>query len=311
MSTHTITVFGGHGFIGRHLIQRLAQAHARIRVATRHPESARHLQTMGNVGQIVPILTNIRDQSSVEHAITGADSVVNLVGILYEKRRQTFQSVHVEGAANIATAAHRAGISRLIHISAMGAARYSTSKYLRSKALGEQAVKSIYQNAIVVRPSIVFGPEDNFFNRFAALARISPVIPLIGAGKTRFQPVYVGDVADAIFHCLYHHARAEHIYELGGPRVYTFRELMQLVLTTTKRQRILLPLPFWQARIIGQLCRFLPVPPLTDDQVRSLEVDNIASITSHTLDDLGISSTPVEGILPTYIGRFCQPGNAE
>ena len=310
MDVGTITVFGGSGFIGRHLVRRLASAGARVRVATRDPEASQFLRPMGDVGQIAPVLANIRDQRSVEAAITGADAVVNLVGLLYERGRQTFSEVHANGAARVAAAAKAAGATRLVHVSAIGADRLSPSAYARSKAEGEAGARAAFAQATIVRPSVVFGPEDDFFNRFAALARVSPALPLIGGGETRFQPVYVADVADAIVHCLNDPASAGRTYELGGPRVYTFREIMELILTVTERRAQLVPIPFGPARILAGLGELSPVPPITRDQVRMLESDNVVAGDALTLADLGVTPTAAEGVVPTYLDRYRRPGTA-
>jgi len=298
------TVFGGSGFIGRHLIKRLAKTGTIIRVATRHPSSANFLRTNGAVGQIIPIATNIHDDVSVAAAVRDADIVINLIGILYESGVNTFRDTQGEAPGRIARAAKAAGAQRFVQISAIGADANSTAEYARSKAAGEQAVLKAFPEATILRPSIVFGPEDGFFNRFAAMARISPVLPLIGGGHTKFQPVYVGDVADAIMRVLESPATQGKTYELGGPRVYSFKEIMELVMEETRRKRFLVPVPWGVAEFQGKILGKLPKPPLTLDQVELLKRDNVVAPGAATLQDLGISPTAAEVIIPTYLDRF-------
>jgi uncharacterized protein YbjT (DUF2867 family) len=307
MATGLVTVFGGSGFIGRHLVGRLAKQGWIVRAAVRHPSAARFLKPMGDVGQITPIRVPVQDPVAVEAAVDGASAVVNLVGVLYEKGAQTFAAVHARGAHTIAEAAARAGVARLVHLSAIGADLHGEADYARSKGAGEAAVKTAFAAATILRPSIVFGPEDDFFNRFAAMARLSPVLPLIGGGQTRFQPVYVGDVAAAIAKAIVDPACRGKTYELGGPRIYTFKELMELLLHEIRRERILLPLPFALANLQASMLELLPVPPLTRDQVKLLRRDNVVSPKALTLKDLGIKPTAAEVILPTYLDRY-RPG---
>jgi NADH dehydrogenase len=305
-----ITVFGGTGFIGRHLVRRLASRGERVRVAVRHPEVGLFLKTLGEVGQIDLAAANLRDADSVARAVEGADAVVNCVGILFQSGRQRFAKIHGEGAGLVARAAAAAAAGAMVHVSAIGADAGSPAAYARTKAAGEAAVKAAFPSAAILRPSVVFGPEDQFFNRFAALARISPALPLIGGGKTRFQPVYVGDVAAAIVAALNDPAAAGKIFELGGPRVYTFRDLMRIVLRETGRRRLLLRLPFALAMIQGLFLELLPTPPLTRDQVRLLRRDNVADPARPGLRELGIDPTPVEGMVETYLARFRRGGLA-
>jgi NADH dehydrogenase len=300
----TATVFGGSGFIGRYVVKRLAREGWVVRAAVRLPQSALFLRTMGPLGQVTPIAANLRDERSVADAVATVDAVVNLVGILYEKGRQTFDAVHVQGAAAVARAAAAAGVARLVHVSALGADAASDSSYARSKAAGEQAVRAAFPGAVIMRPSIVFGPEDEFFNRFAAMAELAPALPLIGGGRTRFQPVYVGDVAEAIVKAIDREDAAGRTYELGGPRVYSFRELMELLLREIRRKRWLLDLPVGLASLQAGLLELLPVPPLTRDQVRLLGHDNVVAPGALTLADLGIAPVAPEIILPTYLDRF-------
>ncbi|MSO76951.1 MAG: complex I NDUFA9 subunit family protein [Alphaproteobacteria bacterium] len=304
MSYKRVAIIGGSGFIGRHLVRRLAADDCIVRVCVRDPEAALFLKPMGAVGQIVPIQTNLRDDASVRAAVAGVDAVVNLVGILHEFGKQTFDAIHAEGAGRVAAAAAEAGVGRLVHMSALGADAGSPAQYGRSKAAGEAAVKAAFPGATIVRPSIVFGPEDNFFNRFAAMAVLSPALPLIGGGGTRFQPVYVGDVAEAVRRVLADPSAAGRTYELGGPEVYSFRELLALLLEAIGRRRILLPVPAWAAAIPASVLERLPVPPLTRDQIRLLERDNVPTGTAPGLADLAIPPTAVMAVLPTYLDRF-------
>ena len=308
MRLDAVTVFGGSGFIGRHTVRRLAQAGLRVRVAVRDPEAAAFLKPMGDVGQVVPVQANLRHEASVRRAVEGADAVINLVGILYQRGSQRFASVHAQGARRVAAAAKAAGAKRFIHVSAIGADPGGTAEYARSKAAGEAAVVEAFPGASIVRPSVVFGPEDAFFNRFAGLARLSPALPLIGGGETRFQPVYVGDVAEAIFAILQRPDTAGRIYELGGPRSYSFKELLQYVLRETGRKRLLLPLPFALAKLQAAILQLLPVPPLTPDQVELLRRDNVASAGLPGLAELGLTATPLEAIVPSYLARFRRHG---
>ncbi len=311
MPDHLVTVFGGSGFLGRHLVRVLARRDYRIRVAVRRPDLAGHLQPLGRVGQIHAVQANVRYPDSVEAAARHSDAVVNLVGILFERGQRTFPAVHVAGADTVARAAVGTG-ARVIHVSALGAHTDSASRYARTKSLGEAAVRAAAPRATIFRPSIVFGPEDDFFNRFAATARLSPVLPLVGGGHTRFQPVFVGDVAEAIAKAVDGDVAAGTTYELGGPEVKTFRELLAFVLATTGRRRPLVPLPFGLATLQATFLQFLPKPPLTPDQVKLLRVDNVVSAEAQregrTLPALGIEPTTIEAIVPTYLWRFRKTG---
>lgn len=300
----TVAIFGGTGFIGRYVVRELARRGWRINVATRDPQRCRHLQPMGTVGQIVPVFANIRDEASTVAACRGADYVINLVGILYESGAQKFDTVQAEGAARVARAAAQAGAERMIHISAIGADPQSPSDYARSKAAGEAAVREAMPGATILRPSIVFGPEDGFFNLFAGLARLFPVLPLMGGGHTRFQPVYVGDVADAVMACLDDKATAGKTFELGGPRVYTFKQLLEMILAETRRKRLLVPVPWPIARVQAKVLQLFPKPLLTTDQLVQLERDNVVGDDAATFADLGIEPTALEVILPTYMDRY-------
>lgn len=306
-----VTIFGGSGFLGRHVVRALARRGYRIRVAVRRPELAGHLQPLGNVGQIHAVQANVRHTGSVEAAARGAQVLINLVGILFERGRQRFDTVQALGAEAVARAAVQFG-ARVVHVSALGADENSTARYARSKAAGEKAVLAAVPSAVVMRPSIIFGPEDDFFNRFAALARVLPALPLIGGGHTRFQPVFVGDVAAAIADTVDGKAKAGTIYELGGPEVRTFRELMEYVLATIERRRLLVPIPFSLARLQAQLLQFLPKPPLTPDQVEMLRRDNVVSAEAEregrTLRAFGIEPTAMEAVVPEYLWRFRKTG---
>ncbi|MBA4781963.1 MAG: complex I NDUFA9 subunit family protein [Rhizobiales bacterium] len=307
-NTKLVTVFGGSGFVGRYVVKALAMRGYRIRVACRRPDLAGFLRPLGTVGQIQPVQANLRYPASVERALDGADAVINLVGILYASGRQTFDAVQAEGAATIAQAARKAGVSRLIQMSAIGADATSEVAYARSKAEGEAAVLKAVPSAVIIRPSIVFGPEDDFFNRFANMAAASPFLPLIGGGMTRFQPVYVGDVAEVVARGVDGVLQPGAVYELGGPRVASFRECLELMTAVIQRKPRLLNIPFALARVQAQILQLLPKPLLTVDQVRMLEKDNVVSDTAsaegRTLKGLHINPQSMEAILPTYLERY-------
>jgi NADH dehydrogenase len=306
-----ITVFGGSGFLGRHVVRALARRGYRIRVAVRRPELAGHLQPLGRVGQIHAVQANLRYPASIAAAVRDSHVVINLVGILFERGRQQFDTVQMTGAEAVALAASAHG-ARLIHVSALGADENSTSAYARSKARGEKLVLAAVPGATILRPSIVFGPEDDFFNKFASIARFAPALPLIGGGTTRFQPVYVGDVAEAVARAVEGAAKLGTTYELGGPEILTFRELMEFVLATIERKRLLIPVPFFAAKIKAGFLQFMPKPLLTPDQVELLHYDNVVSAeaVAHeaTLAGLGITPTAMEAIVPTYLWRFRKTG---
>ncbi len=320
MNVANVTVFGGSGFIGRQVVRELARAGAGVRVAVRRPDRALFLKTMGDVGQVTPVAANIRDDASVAAAVEGSDAVVNLVGILYQAGRQTFDAVHREGAERIARAATAAGVRRLVHVSAIGAEANATSGYARSKAAGEAAVRERFPGAAVIRPSIVFGADDNFFNLFAMFARLTPVLPLIGGGGTRFQPVYVGDVAAAVAAILSSASGASTTtgttHELGGPEILTFREVLETVMRATGRRRLLVPVPFAIMEWYGAALGLLPQPLLTRDQVRMLRTDNVAEHGLAGLAELGVAPTAVAAVVPGYLaryrrgGQFGRPSNA-
>ena len=307
-----VTVFGGSGFLGMQVTRALAKRGYRVRVACRRTNLAYRAPLMGEVGQIQVMQANVRMPASIDRALEGADAVVNLVGVLFEQGRQGFQSLHAQGARNVAEAARAHGIRTFVQVSALGADAQSKSKYARTKAEGEAAARAAVPTATVVRPSIVFGQDDAFFNRFGALAAQAPVLPLPGGGQTRFQPVFVNDVAAAIAACVTDPANQAKTYELGGPAVFSFRELMQLVLVQTQRDRLLVPLPWPLAKAIGvagDLMSILPMaPPLTADQVELLTHDNVVSGTLPGLEELGVAATAVEAVVPTYLYRYRKGG---
>jgi NADH dehydrogenase len=304
-----VTVFGGSGFIGRHVVRALAKRGYRIRVAVRRPDLAGFLQPLGNVGQISFVQANLRYRNSVDRAVEGADHVVNCVGILFESGRNTFDAVQEFGGRAVAEAARSAG-STLTHISAIGANANSASAYGRTKGRAEAAILSVKPDAVIFRPSIVFGPEDSFFNKFADMARIFPALPLVGGGKTKFQPVYVGDVAEAVARSVDGKVAGGRIYELGGPEVLTFRECLQTMLKVTARKNRLVSLPFGIASLIGSIASLVPfiTPPITPDQVKLLRTDNVVSpeaeAEGRTLKGLGITPTMATSVLASYLVQY-------
>jgi len=304
MDSRLVTIFGGSGFVGRHTVRALARDGWRIKVATRHPNRGFFLRPLGTVGQIDFVKCDVTDSESVSAAVMGAQAVVNLTGLLVEGGGQGFADVQAEGAANIAQSAAKAGVAALVHVSAIGADAESHSGYAASKADGEVAVREAFPAATILRPSVIFGPEDGFFNKFAQMARFAPALPLIGGGKTLFQPVYVGDVAQAIVTALDNVAAQGRTFELGGPSTYSFRDLMRLVLEEIGRRRALVPVPFTVATLMGTLLQILPKPLLTADQVRLLKKDNVVSPTAAGLADLGITPTSVEAVIPSYLWRY-------
>ncbi|HCD16644.1 MAG TPA: complex I NDUFA9 subunit family protein [Rhodobiaceae bacterium] len=300
--TGPVVVFGGSGFVGRHIVRRLAKDGFNLRVVVRRPNEALFLKTAGRTGQIDLMQGNIRDSASTRAALAGASGVINAVGILYETGPQKFDAVQNAGAANLATLAAEHGIDQFVQISAIGADATSASAYARSKAEGENAVLAACPQAHILRPSIVVGPEDDFFNRFATMAQLAPALPLIGGGLTRYQPVGVFDVAQAVAACLA--GAPSGIYELGGPQIYSFRELMELMLEKIGKTRLLVPLPFAAAKMLSQVTRFLPNPPLTPDQVILLRSDNIVGQNIGDLAALGVEPTPIAALLDSYLGRY-------
>jgi uncharacterized protein YbjT (DUF2867 family) len=306
-----VTVFGGSGFIGRHVVRALANRNYRVRVAVRRPELTGFLQPLGRVGQIHAVQANLRFAESVEAAVRDADAVVNLVGILFEKGRQRFDAIQTQGAETVARAAATAGAS-LVHVSAIGADENSPAHYARSKAAGERLVLAAQPAAVIMRPSFAFGSDDAFFNRFAAMARLSPMLPLPGDGHVRSQPVFAADIGEAVAQAVDGEAKPGTTYELGGPEVHTFKELMQFILATIERHRLLVPVPFGLMKLQASILQFLPDPPLTPDQVDMLKVDNVVSADAHaqrrTLEGLGIIPNPIDAVVPDYLWRFRKTG---
>ncbi|MCE2922500.1 MAG: complex I NDUFA9 subunit family protein [Roseomonas sp.] len=298
-----VTVFGGGGFIGRHIVQRLAAAGHSIRIAGRDTERAARLCTMGGVGQITPVAASVTDEASSARAVAGADIVINLVGILFESRAGDFQRIQAEGAGRVARLAAAAGAKQFLHLSAIGADAASPSLYAQTKAAGEAAVLTAFPGAIILRPSVVFGAEDQFFNRFAGLASLLPFMPVV-AGETRFQPVYVGDVADAAMAALADPAAAGKVFELGGPRVMSMRQVLRYILDVTGRRRPMIALPEGLVRLQARLGELLPTPPLTRDQLILLGKDNVVSPNALGFQALGIEPKAVEAIAPGYLARF-------
>jgi NADH dehydrogenase len=304
-----VTVFGGSGFVGRHVVRALARRGYRIRVAVRRPDLAFFLQPLGNVGQISFVQANLRYRGSIDKAVQGADHVVNCVGILFENGRNSFDAVQEFGARAVAEATRSAGAS-LTHISAIGANAQSESVYASTKGRAEAAIRSILPDATILRPSIIFGPEDSFFNKFAAMARISPVLPLVGGGKTRFQPVHVEDVAEAVARSVDGSITSGKIYELGGRDVLSFRQCLETMLEVVGRKRLFVPLPYGIASLIGRIASAIPLisPPLTSDQVTLLKTDNVVSESAkaegRTLEGMGIQPVKLASILPTYLVHF-------
>ncbi len=308
-----VTIFGGSGFVGRHVVRALAKRGYRIRVAVRRPDLALFLQPLGNVGQISFIQANLRYRNSVDRAVAGADHVVNCVGLLHETGRNTFDSVQEFGARAIAEAA-RAVDAGLTHVSAIGADPDSSSVYASTKGRAERAVRDILPEAVIIRPSIVFGPEDGFYNKFASMAAHFPFLPLVGGGHTKFQPVYVGDVAEVVARSVDGVVATGRIYELGGAEVMSFRDILNQIMKLTNRDRVLVPLPFFAASLLGTVASLVPfiTPPITADQVKLLQVDNVVSEEAkkqaRTLEGLGITPTLTTSILPGYLVRYRPEG---
>ena len=310
-SDKLITIFGGSGFVGRHVVRSLAKRGYRIRVACRRPDLAGHVVPLGVPGQIVPVQANLRYPASVAAACDGAFAVINLVGVLFNAGAQSFDGLHVFGAEAVAKAARAAQATLLIHMSSLGADLASPSAYARTKAEGEARAKAAFNGAIILRPSVIFGPEDDFLNKFAAMARFSPALPLVG-GETRFQPVFVGDVAEAIAGLIEKSVADGKTYELGGPEQKTFREILNYILAVTYRKRLLLPLPFPVASMLGALVGWLPKPPLTMDQVESLKTDNVVSplaeTEQRTFAALGVVPKSLDSVVPSYLYRYRKAG---
>jgi uncharacterized protein YbjT (DUF2867 family) len=306
-----VTVFGGSGFLGRHVVRALAYKGYRVRVAVRRPGLAGYLQPMGRVGQIHAVQANLRYPGSVAAALRDADVAINLVGLMLESGGQRFDPVMAQGAETVAKAATAVG-APLVHVSSLAADPNSSSRYARAKAEGEARVRAAQSGAVIVRPSIIFGPEDDFFNRFGAMSRLMPMLPLVGGGHTRMQPVFAGDVADGIAKAVDGALKAGATYDFGGPDVHTFKELMEFVLATVGRKRLLLPIPFGVMKMQAAVLQFLPKPPITPDQVELLRYDNIVSDAAkrdgRTLEGIGIIPESIEAIVPSYLWRFRKTG---
>ena len=303
-----IAIFGGGGFLGKHLMRQLTKLDYRVKVATRNPYLKGYLKPLGNPGQIELFKTNIFDSDDVKKVLKDCDSVINLVGILYETRKQKFNQIHAKFPYMLANLSNEFGIRNLVHVSALGVKEKSVSKYMQSKLEGEKNIQEIFKSSVILRPSVCFGPEDKFFNTFASIAQFSPFLPLIGGGKTKFEPIYVGDVGKAIVKALELNNLEPKIYELGGPESYSFKELMEILLKEIKKKRFLLPIPFGVAKFQSYFLQMLPKPILTADQIELLKQNNVISGEFPLLKDLGISGTPIQSILPKYIYRFREGG---
>ena len=303
-----IAIFGGGGFLGKHLMRQLTKLDYRVKVATRNPYLKGYLKPLGNPGQIELLKTNIFNSDDVKKVLKDCDSVINLVGILYETRKQKFNQIHAKFPYMLANLSNELGIRNLVHVSALGVKEKSVSKYMQSKLEGEKNIQEIFKSSVILRPSVCFGPEDKFFNTFASIAQFSPFLPLIGGGKTKFEPIYVGDVGKAIVKALELNNLKPKIYELGGPESYSFKELMEILLKESKKKRFLLPIPFGVAKFQSYFLQMFPKPILTADQIELLKQNNIISGKFPLLKDLGISGTPIQSILPKYIYRFREGG---
>ena len=299
-----IAIFGAGGFLGKHLIRELTKLDYRIKVATRNPYLKGYLKSQGNAGQIELFKTNIFSSENVKQVLKNCDFAINLVGILYETRKQKFNQIHSEFPYLLSNLCNEFGVKNLIHVSALGAKEGHISKYMQSKFQGEKNIQKVFKSSVILRPSVIFGPEDKFFNTFASLAQFSPVLPLIGGGKTKFQPIYVGDVAKAIVKTLDLNNVRPKIYELGGPENYSFKELIEILLIEIKKKRFLMTVPFGLAKFESYFLQMMPNPLLTPDQVEMLKYNNVVSKEYPTLKDLGITGTTIQKILPKYIYRF-------
>lgn len=311
-SEKIVTIIGGSGFIGRHIVRALAQRGYRIRVACRRPDLAGHVQPLGTPGQVMPVQANVRYPNSLSAVCDGSTAVINLTGVLASRGAQSFEAIHVFGAEASAKAAKAAKAKVFIQMSALGADASSSSEYARTKAAGEAKAKAAFPGTIILRPSIVFGPEDNFFNQFAGLSRLAPALPLIGGGHTKFTPLFVGDLAEAVAILVDRGEASGQTFELGGPEVFTFKQIMEFTLNTVGRKRLLVPIPWTIAKVMGIALGYLPGTPLTLDQVRLLETDNIVSEAAtregRDLASLGISAQGIQGIVPSYLYRFRKAG---
>ena len=299
-----IAIFGAGGFLGKHLMRQLTKLDYRVKVATRNPYLKGYLKPLGNPGQIELFKTNIFNPENVKQVLKNCDLVINLVGILYETKKQKFNQIHSQFPYLLSNLCNELKIKNLIHISALGVRERHISQYMQSKLQGEKNIQNIFKPSVILRPSVVFGPEDKFFNTFASLAQFSPVLPLLGGGKTKFAPIYVGDVGKAIVKALELNNSEPQIYELGGPENYSFKELMEILLSEIKKKRFLIPIPFGMAKFQSYFLQMMPNPLLTPDQVEILKYNNIVSGDYPTLKDLGITGTAIQSILPKYIYRF-------
>jgi uncharacterized protein YbjT (DUF2867 family) len=315
VSDRLITVFGGSGFVGRNLVRALAKRGFRVRVAVRRPDLAQYLVTAGAVGQIHGVQANVRFPDSIAAAVEGAEAVVNLVGVMHDRGANNFDAVQAFGPGAIARAAKAAGVQRFVHVSSLSCEVDAEARYAQTKAKGEDAARAGFEDTIILRPSVIFGPDDDFFNRFAALARISPVLPLIGGGHTKFQPVFVGDVAEVLARGAEGNLEPGMVYDLGGKEVMTLREIFEFVLKTTNRKRLLIQTPFALAKVQARFLGLLPNPPLTRDQVALMRRDNVVSeqakTEGRTLEGLGITPATVEAVVPSYLWRFRKSGQFE
>jgi len=298
MAYSHITVFGGSGFLGRQIVKRLAEESTHVRVAVRHPERASFLERSDRAGQITAVYADVWEEASVGAAVDGSEAVINMVGHYVERSKATFEATRGHGAMQVAQAAATAGVQRLIHISGLGTDPKSDSPYARARGIGEQLVTEAFPAATILRPGVIFGPEGGFLNRLAALARVMPVLPLFGAGETKLQPVFVGDVAEAVAKALATPATKGRLYELGGPRVYTYKELVQLVIARIESKRLLMPIPYFAWKVLAALMAPLPSRPISRNQVELMQQDNVVRADALTLADLGIAPTPVEAMWP-------------
>jgi NADH dehydrogenase len=310
MMLRRVTVFGATGFIGRYIVKRLAGEGVVIAACARHARDAGYLRPMGDVGQVALLDVDLMDERALAAVVAGSDAVVNAVGILYERGKRSFDAIHRQGPARLAAAAKAAGVKRFVHISAINADRDAPAAYSRSKAAGEDAVRAAFPDAVILRPALVFGPEDSFFNRFAAMARYVPALPLIGGGETKFQPVYVDDVAAAVVAALTRVDAPGRTYEIAGPVVFSLKQLFALLLHIIGRRRLLVPVPFGLASLEAFFLELLPKPPLTRDQVRMLKRDAAAHPGMPGLATLGITPQVLELVLPSYLDRYRRPGRS-
>ena len=299
-----IAIFGAGGFLGKYLMRQLTKLDYRIKVATRNPYLKGYLKPLGNPGQIELFKTNIFNPEDVKQVLKNCSFAINLIGILHETRKQKFSQVHAKFPNLLSNLCNETGVKKLIHISALGVREGHVSRYMQSKLEGEKNIQNVFKSSVILRPSLIFGPEDKFFNTFASIAQFSPALPLIGGGKTKFSPIYVGDIAKAIVRALNLNNSESKIYELGGPENYSFRELMEILLEEIKKKRFLIPIPFGVAKFQSYFLQMMPNPLLTTDQVEMLKYNNIVSGEYPSLEDLGVSGKTIQSILPKYIYRF-------